>query len=392
MKDKKKLTWVAVGILIVLLLILLWFLFMRKEAPILDETGEPCLIFQGSNENLPCYREGALPIGTTEVPDTPTEGPEIPEIPLPEAIFFCDSAIAVERDGCVMERAIQNKDETLCDYVTGYLAKTICERDAKSGSRSDSINFNYPQEVVETPQIQVTGPTEPTGGVVYPTTSYIQQLSTPGSQIQDAINEANRMANDPRYTAEGYYDRLIATSTHVLYAVMPYESKPGDNVRVYGEGFPKTGNTMHIGSYEIENLTSDNAMDIYFTIPESIPNGIYEVWVTNTKGSTRKSNQQIRLSVTSNPKPVPTITGITPANPTISDTVKISGENLTNIYGVYTTLGEAGKSLSFKLSDLELVSYITSSEEMAGALIPVYVYVVTDVGFNSEPFVFNVQF
>jgi hypothetical protein len=71
---------------------------------------------------------------------------------------------------------------------------------------------------------------------------------------------------------------------------------------------------------------------------------------------------------------------------------------LSGVIGLYTSLGvlqglsSTDSSVSFKVSDFEMVSKIKDADFVKGNVVQVYVIVATDKGFNKDMFVFDVQF
>lgn len=304
-----------------------------------------------------------------------------------EAVSKCNSSILAERNDCIKKTAIQNKSPALCGAILGTLGQTDCKNSVIKGEEQPVNAFS--QAVANHNFAPITKITATSSPVIAQFTDILQKAG-------DAVRYANEHP-DPKFTAAGFYDRL-RSGTPKLFSFSDYQIKPGAATTANGFGFTKTGNDIHIGGFTVPNLDSPSGATIDFTIPGSISEGIYQIWVTNANGSSKNDTQKIQIIITNNPAPRPTITGISPVLPTLDDTVTLTGQSLSNAVGVFTSLGVIKKvssdagSITFKISDFELVDKIKNLPNIKGKKITVSVIVGTPQGYNKDMFNFDVQF
>lgn len=381
----KKTLFAVLGILALAALVF-WILW-KNEASVPASMGPDgeCLLFQSADPEAPCY----FPSAGGQAPSSGSEGPAATSTapivePVSESVPGCGQGSVFERNDCIARAAEQSKDKNLCSYIEGSLARAACERG-----------------VAESPlSVAVSGVA--TSKSAYE--AYMRSYATStlfASPIRQAPTPvSSRGASDPSFsesdlgmTVEKLYERTAYQAELAAYSVYPYQSKPGDMVRLTGSGFAlDSTNTVYVGGQSVSGLASEDGMTLNFPMP-SASEGMQEVWVTNARGSTRVASRPIYAVVSSNPVPPPVITSVSPANPTSNDIVTISGTNLTGLQGVFTTLGRApGNSLSFKPADLEYVSLVNADGSLAGSKVSLYIYVFAEGGMNDKPFIVDVQF
>lgn len=393
----------AILILLALVLtlgIIFAFLFFNKTGPVeLSEnptipSGEPCSTFQSEDQNKPCFKpETAINRDTLGSNNDVATIPTGVALMATDVLSLCNSGPSIENNDCIKNYAKTENNPKLCDLISGSFGKTNCQIDVARDTRT-AVDINLlPKNPSPIGQF-VVSPIQTTPSLPSPTFLIFPQTEDLPEFAKNLIAQAEYdLANpDPRLTADGFYDRMATIVPLSLFSVAPLQSKPGDTVTAFGFGFSKTDNTVQIGNRAVSGVQSTDGMTLTFSIPTNLSYSTYDVWVTNDRGTSKNPGQPIRIIISSNPKPAPEITGVTPANPKVGDTVTLSGKNLGGIIEVATSLGSAGKSLSFKPASLEFYKFVIDTPELIGKLIPVYVYVVTDAGFNQEPFIFNVQF
>jgi hypothetical protein len=200
--------------------------------------------------------------------------------------------------------------------------------------------------------------------------------------------------SDPRFTEEAFRKRFKENAPLALFGMSAYQVRPGEPMTFQGTGFLDE-NEIHFDSNSVSAASADG-----FTLSGSAPGqvGIYEVWVTNKKGSTQSSDRMIKLTVTDNPAPLPVVVSISPATPAYGDTVTVSGSGFSNSNTVSTSLGPIlgvssnGSAFQFRISDLPIAPLIKDKEGVKGKLISVQMYVQSDGGITKTAFDFNVQF
>ena len=129
-----------------------------------------------------------------------------------------------------------------------------------------------------------------------------------------------------------------------LYLVDPYQAKQGTKVVLHGESFSLSSNTVFIGpSVSIINLKSRDGSTIELTLPDisTLSSGNYEVWVTNSAGSSKNSERPIPVLITQTPKALPRIISVSPSSVSPSGIIIISGENFSaNGNNIISVAGE----------------------------------------------------
>ncbi len=127
-----------------------------------------------------------------------------------------------------------------------------------------------------------------------------------------------------------------------LFFVDPYQTMPNSTITLHGASFNlDSTNTVFIGPTSfVPNLKSSDGSIITVVLPSSLTPGNYEVWVTNSNGSSRNIQNSISFIITNNPQPEPQITSVSPTSTPTSGTITISGDNFsTTGNNIYSTLG-----------------------------------------------------
>ncbi len=175
----------------------------------------------------------------------------------------------------------------------------------------------------------------------------------------------------------------------------------GSTLSLTGTGFLSTGNSIHFGPHIVSNVSSVNANNIVFTIPQTIPVGIYDIEVSNSKG---KSESNSYFVVTANSGFVPKIISISPISASIGSQITILGENFTptgnsvhTSFGNFSNLSSSdGKTLTFTLeapSNLPNLGDIfkdNGGNGVSGLKIFIYVVNINGVSDKNSPAILNV--
>lgn len=349
----------------------IWFFFGRTGSAPADQpvvSDQPCLVFQSENPQAACF-----------MAPRPAPSPSVAS-PVETA---CPQASLFERNDCITKLAEKTEDTSVCSLVEGSLARAACFRGSLSSpvTTSASPTQNAYESFVRSYQTQASASSAVEPGPV---------SSSEG--LSSFVRELSQEEKD-KTSIEGFYKRSANETPLTLYAIQPYQNRPGSIAKVQGWGFALDAtNTLYVGSTAVSGLASADGMTLEFTVP-SVSSGTYEVYVSNARGSSRVAERPIYMVVTTNPVAAPRITSVSPANPVATDTITLSGENLMGLKGVYTTLGPSkNASLSFKISDLEYSKLVLEDPSVKGMKIPLYVYVLAEGGLNSEPFIFDVQY
>ncbi|MBU6426670.1 IPT/TIG domain-containing protein [Patescibacteria group bacterium] len=133
--------------------------------------------------------------------------------------------------------------------------------------------------------------------------------------------------------------------------------KPGDILVVSGFGLdPDT--TIHFGNKVSTSVSTSSGNELIVKIP-SIPYGVYDVWVSNTRGTTLgKTPFKITIGAVTDNRPM--IFSVSPTHATRDDEVTVtakgldaSGNNIYSSLGIIKSISSSdGKTIRFKVTDL----------------------------------------
>lgn len=166
-----------------------------------------------------------------------------------------------------------------------------------------------------------------------------------------------------------------------------YVASPGAVVTIIGLGFPQTGNVVHIGETVIASTTVDASGMIHFTIPSDAPRGKHELWVTNEKGTTRRS----LFIVSDQSVPGPMIEKVNPEEGWVGTEITVTGSDFlptNDIYLMDEILRDVpsvdGKTLRFKVGRTILGGL--PGEDIPGidTRIEFLFYIVNDNGMSNQ--------
>lgn len=210
---------------------------------------------------------------------------------------------------------------------------------------------------------------------------------------EDAVNNSS--------SASSSFLGTKAVSVRV-YNTSEYQVSPGDSVILTGEGFTLASNTLYWGeNRSISNLSSSGeGSKISFVIPKDLPLGKYDIWVTNTNGTSKSETIKIYIVVTDNPEERPIVEKVEPKEAVYDDEITISGKGFTasgnNIYSMFGNVmnlsSSDGKTIKFKASSMAQVVKIKSEESAKKMEMEIWFYVVNDNGYNKEPASFIIKF
>jgi len=340
-----------------------------------------CLVFQSDSVEKPCYIDRLSP-GQTNIPTTEQNIIIIPSNEAASSTVMVpsectDSASVFERDDCVIKKAITSKNTGLCTLVSGSLAQSVCLRDV-GGSVTLTIpiqNQSYDAFLRSTSS-------------VLPSTIQNTVVSSPNT-----YSPLPSAQTDTRFSADALTQRF-RESPLSLFGVSPYQVKPGDTISLQGTGFSDT-NDVHVGGYTI-TVVSDDGFSLSFPAPSSL--GEYDVWITNKNGSSQVIGRPIKIVVTTNPVPLPTVLSVLPNPAEYGDTIIITGNNFSNTntistsFGIMENVASSGGTISIRLSDMSFASQIKDIPYMKGRKTPILLYIKSDGGVSKEAYTFDVQF
>lgn len=177
-----------------------------------------------------------------------------------------------------------------------------------------------------------------------------------------------------------------------------YQVSPGGTLILNGSGFTSSGNTVHFsGKYSVSNVASLSGTSLKVDLPQDLPLGRHNVWVTNINGTSRNPQAEVYFVITQNPVANPVITSISPLFVDENSEITINGKGFSrNNNNLYTGLGNVtnipsseGDTLKIKISDLPYLAAIASNPELKGTTYSLPVYVQNENGSSLSPFMFK---
>lgn len=135
---------------------------------------------------------------------------------------------------------------------------------------------------------------------------------------------------------QGQAFSALSPNDLLLYGLSHQKVKPGDLIAATGYGFdPDT--IVHIGPVTTVHATTSSSGQLTFQVPATLFYSSYPIWVTNSRGSSRKNLTITVGTVTDSP---PTIMSVTPSLVTQGGSVAISADKLDRTGNiVYSSLG-----------------------------------------------------
>ncbi|OGZ09728.1 MAG: hypothetical protein A3D65_05370 [Candidatus Lloydbacteria bacterium RIFCSPHIGHO2_02_FULL_50_13] len=173
-----------------------------------------------------------------------------------------------------------------------------------------------------------------------------------------------------------------------------YDVSHGDKLTLYGGGFTPLGNTIHIGTFTIPNVSRSLSGTLETTIPENAPRGKFDLWVSNANGET---NKKFIVVVERGTEP-PSIKSFSPINGIDGTTISVTGEQFTKennevYFGNKPARGISssdGKTFTFTLS-MGLDGMASQSDKTSTTTVPIWFYVVNTNGISNNG-VFTLHF
>jgi hypothetical protein len=195
--------------------------------------------------------------------------------------------------------------------------------------------------------------------------STISKSSVPSLGVSKSIT--------PTFVVSPVFDQNV--SKPKLYFVSPYQAKQGTKIVLHGQSFSSVFNTVFIGSsVSITNIKSSDGSTVEVTLPDTtvLPSGFYQVWVTNSIGSSQDLRIPIVILVTQTPKLPPRVISVSPPSTTPSGTITITGENFSsNGNNIFSGAGEIdnvpsvdGKTITIALSSFPFMSKIINAPKV----------------------------
>ena len=189
-----------------------------------------------------------------------------------------------------------------------------------------------------------------------------------------------------------------------LFNVLPSQARPGDVLAVTGNNFGNDVLVLHVGdaiSLPItESLNSTGSQNYSATLPTTLSEGSYELWVTGLKGSTRNTTFPVSVLVTHDPQPAPKVDSVLPQTVTsVSQVITITGSHFSNDTVINTYFGSAhvqsadGKTITFSLSGLSNQPLLKTmyAKKPVGLNLSVPFIISTSAGVSSSDHAFVVQ-
>ena len=218
-----------------------------------------------------------------------------------------------------------------------------------------------------------------------------------GPSTRALLNSLVAVSNADQNTANSFgqlfsaADMQNATAADTLMLAYPssYSGRAGDTLTLYGSGFASRANTVHVGTYEIQNISSSNSSLLSFALPANMSPGRYEISVSNEKGTTPEKTFFV---VTASGAAAPVIERVEPASGGLQTPIKIIGKNFsptenevrTN-FGVMQHISSPdGTTLTITLSPENLADLQQSFAQSPSVSWPVYLYVVSAGGVSAK--------
>lgn len=172
--------------------------------------------------------------------------------------------------------------------------------------------------------------------------SQVSTVTTP-----NVVNTANTVKTSPQDTVSNSLTSQFSAPLPLtkeilprLYTVRPQQVSLGGSVVLIGAGFePK--NTIHIGDAVFKDVAPQDGNNISFTIPSNSGLGedMYDVWLENGKGSSKSSEQVVKITITQNPQQSPVISSVSPSIITTDGLITVVGYGFTSKNTVVSGFG-----------------------------------------------------
>lgn len=257
---------------------------------------------------------------------------------------------------------------------------------------------NKPQSLATplspTPTV-VTSPSSPTvNSLPVKTVETITTTTVATVEVPDpyatALPLPPQVSSQSPYTGDGtipVITDLSGTGAPVLMYPSSYVVKIESVLSVYGINFAAVGNTVHIGSYLIKNVTSKDGSLLSVTLGKDVPLGKHDLWVSNAKGVTETSF----VIITAPDTLPPVVTSFTPTEGNIGTVITITGSGFTptdnEIHGgdknIIGLASPDGKTLTFVIP-INVPGYDANNlPPPQNVRMPVWFYVVNANGVSN---------
>lgn len=380
-------TFIVVLVLVALAALgALYYFFLRGDrlVPADQASQTPCLVFQSEDKAKPCYAESqsAAPMDGPSQPVASSSAPASTTLAGPQSAVDAacsEASLSFERDGCVSELAQKEQDKTVCDAISSALAREACRRDVDAA-------------------VSAPAKAAPVSAYVALLDSFsAQQGKTARATTTTSVSTGLSIPTlpDEKSLQAEFMSDFKTKAPLAVYAPSKYQATPGESIKIYGSGFESSGNVLNIGSFQTSVDSADGA-----TLSAQAPGAVgeYEIWVTNSKGSSRVASRPIKLTVTNSPQALPEIESASPSLVPVDGTVVLSGKNFGSSVNLLTSLGilmnvpSDGTHVSLALSSLPYISYAKATPELKGKKVSVMVNLQTSAGATEKIFQFDVQF
>lgn len=228
--------------------------------------------------------------------------------------------------------------------------------------------------------------------------------SSSSSRSYKVVSESSQSKKKVAYSSSLANSSLAGLETFSVrvYNTSEYQVSPGDSVILTGEGFTSSSNIVYLGeNRSIPNLAaSEKGTKISFLIPNDLPLGKYNIWVTNANGSSKNNAVKIHIIITDNPAERPVVEKVEPREVTYDSEITVSGKGfIASGNSIYSMFGNVlnlsssdGKTIKFKASSMTQIAKIQTGKSAKNMQAEIWFYVVNDNGYNKEPASFLINF
>ncbi len=238
------------------------------------------------------------------------------------------------------------------------------------------------------------GLTEPTGYVGPRTRAHINAAVRTNTEQKDGQHSASpdfMSGLDSFSSGAASVDGVYVTN------VSGQRARIGERARISGYGFTPEGNTVHIGAtHTVANVSAPNSNNLAFTVPSNIEPGVYNVSVSNARGTSSDAAFFVAYEGTYDP---PHVRRISPERGVYGTEITLHGSGFTEegnqIRASYDVINDVpspdGTTLTFKVEPaFEGTEIFAERSDLGlGQEIPFYFFVVNANGLSTEPIKFT---
>ncbi|MDQ3076720.1 MAG: peptidoglycan-binding protein [bacterium] len=181
----------------------------------------------------------------------------------------------------------------------------------------------------------------------------------------------------------------------VVYSAMPREVRPGENIVVYGRGFPVSGTGVKLGGTTLKDIIRISDTELSVLIPKDFSQSEYTLSFSHPSKPIVNPPHKIPIIVTNNPRKAPKIISVFPQMINENDTVTITGAGFSKNNTIYSLMGEIknisssdGTTLTFKPADFSQIAQLKIIREKIGVNSTKGIYlplgVVNEGGFTLD--------